>query len=115
MNIFLDDERNPSDVFWIQLPDVVWTITRTPDSFIDLIKNNSMKIKTISIDNDIQHVLEGYHLLKIICDMDIDNDYNLLRNDMIVYAHTMNNVNRQPILDYWSNYLNHKIAQKVLS
>lgn len=107
MNIFLDDERMPSDVFWIQLPNVTWEIVRTPEDFLNLIKNNPKSVKCISFDNDIQHELEGYHLLKMICEMDMDTGYKLLLEDMQVLAHTKNNVNQQPILNYWKNYQQH--------
>lgn len=108
MNIFLDDERIPSDVFWLTLPSIEWVIIRTPEEFIKCITDNPLMITNISFDNDIQHELEGYHLIKIICDMDMDSNYNLLNKDMKVYAHTMNSVNRQPIINYWINYQQHR-------
>lgn len=108
MNIFLDDERVPQDVFWLVLPDVEWFIIRTPEEFIKCINDNPLEIKCISFDNDIQHELEGYHLMKIICEMDMDSGYKLLPRDMKVYAHTMNSVNRQPIINYWDNYQEHR-------
>lgn len=112
MNIFLDDERNPEDVTWIMLPNVTWTVVRTPDEFLQTVTENPLKIDIITFDNDIQHQLEGYDLIKMICDKDMDNDYKLLLDSMQVFAHTMNMVNREPILNYWNNYLEHKLSMR---
>lgn len=37
-NLFLDDERVPSDVTWVQLPDVEWKIVRSYNQFVQYIQ-----------------------------------------------------------------------------
>jgi len=52
MNIFLDDERCPKDVKWIELPLVKGTIVRSYDEFIKKIKEYGSP-KRISFDHDL--------------------------------------------------------------
>lgn len=51
-NLFLDDLRNPSDVKWIELPSVVWTIVRNYKEFINIIEKMGVPYM-ISFDHDI--------------------------------------------------------------
>jgi hypothetical protein len=38
--IFLDDERHPNQVYWVNLPkDVNWTIVRSYDEFVETVAN----------------------------------------------------------------------------
>lgn len=52
MHIFLDDERKPSDVTWIDLPLLDWTIVRSFEEFAKIIYSNGMP-KFVSFDNDL--------------------------------------------------------------
>lgn len=36
-NLFLDDERNPGDVRWVGLPNVVWEVVRNYDEFVKIV------------------------------------------------------------------------------
>ena len=50
--IFLDDERIPSQVTWIELPFYPWTIVRNYNSFVDIIKEHGLPLH-ISFDHDL--------------------------------------------------------------
>lgn len=53
-NLFLDDERFPKDVTWIQLPDLKWTVVRTYDAFVNIITNPEYGMPEIcSFDHDL--------------------------------------------------------------
>jgi hypothetical protein len=52
MFLFLDDERDPSDVTWIDLPLFNWTIVRSYDEFVKTIEANGLP-KFISFDHDL--------------------------------------------------------------
>jgi hypothetical protein len=51
-NLFLDDERRPSQVTWVELPLVEWTIVRNYDAFVRVISSLGMP-KRISFDHDL--------------------------------------------------------------
>jgi hypothetical protein len=56
MNIFLDDERVPSDVTWLELPKVEWTIVRNFKEFTTLLDSaveNGQEIEFITFDHDL--------------------------------------------------------------
>lgn len=55
--LFLDDERVPQDVTWIQYPDnIEWIIVRNMEEFADYIHNLSFDI--YSFDHDLQDYWE---------------------------------------------------------
>ena len=81
---------------------------RTPDEFMNCIKSHNLDIEIISFDNDLGFDKEGYHLLKDICELDMDMDGKLLSEDVEIFAHTKNIINRGPILQYFHNYINFK-------
>jgi len=51
-NIFLDDERSPKDVTWIQLPLVNWEIVRNYFQFTSLITSKGLP-QNITFDHDL--------------------------------------------------------------
>lgn len=51
-NIFLDDERFPEKVTWVQLPKVHWEIIRDYDQFVQIIIERGLPIH-ISFDHDL--------------------------------------------------------------
>jgi hypothetical protein len=53
-NLFLDDERKPSQVNWIDLPLVEWTIVRNYDDFVRVISSMGMP-QRISFDHDLSN------------------------------------------------------------
>lgn len=51
--IFLDDERNPCEVKWTQIPDLPWTVVRTYGNFKALITVKGYLPEFISFDHDL--------------------------------------------------------------
>ena len=117
MNIFLDDERTPSQVTWINLPNVVWTIVRNYDDFVKLIETTNY-IKHVSFDHDLadQHYghglnndqidykqyteKTGMHCAKALTDWCLTNNTPL--PDYTV--HSLNPVGRNNIICYLEYY-----------
>lgn len=58
-NLFLDDTRDPIDVYWIKLPSVKWSIVRNYKQFIDTILRDGVP-EMISFDHDLanEHYIE---------------------------------------------------------
>lgn len=52
MNLFLDDIRDPKDVYWVQLPLVEWKIVRNYNEFCSWVETNGLP-KFISYDHDL--------------------------------------------------------------
>ena len=50
--LFIDDERNPSQVKWIDMPLGPWIIVRNYDAFVDYITKNGIPTH-ISFDHDL--------------------------------------------------------------
>ena len=60
-HLFLDDERQPSDVTWMVLPQVRWTIVRTQQAFQDHILTHGIP-GWISFDNDLGEDEHGVNM-----------------------------------------------------
>ena len=60
-HLFLDDERVPSNVKWLELPPYHWVIVRSFDEFVSTIKEHGIP-ETVSFDHDLaeEHYKE-YH------------------------------------------------------
>ena len=54
-NLFLDDERIPSHVTWIKLPDVEWKIVRNYTDFISTVEELGIP-RIITFDHDLADV-----------------------------------------------------------
>ena len=109
INIFLDDERYPEDVTWMQLPNVEWCIVRTALDFKDLVLEYGIKnIGYISFDHDIndwsgpedRREVTGYDLLRWMCDL--VTTYEIPK----CIFHTQNPIGRNNMESYYNNYLN---------
>lgn len=53
-NLFLDDERKPRDVTWVELPLVDWNIARDYNQFVEMIQRLGFP-KRVSFDHDLAH------------------------------------------------------------
>lgn len=51
-HLFLDDERKPKDVTWVELPPVEWVVVKTYEHFVATIKKNGVPT-TVSFDHDL--------------------------------------------------------------
>jgi hypothetical protein len=60
-NLFLDDERNPRGVTWVELPLVEWTIVRTYNDFVETIQSRGVP-QLVTFDHDLaeEHYREYY-------------------------------------------------------
>ena len=97
--LFLDDERNPSDVTWLTSPEGIptyqdstaWTIVRNQTEFQDYIEANGVP-SHISFDNDLGTGQgEGIFCAQWLVDQILDG--NLLWRPGFSYAvHSKNNI-----------------------
>jgi hypothetical protein len=61
MHIFLDDERVPGHVSWVAIPRANWTIVRSYEEFVELIKS-AEHIEFVSFDHDLGYEHYGHGL-----------------------------------------------------
>lgn len=121
LGIFLDDERNPEDVTWIDYPDSIeWIVVRNRSQFNIVVHTLLLKgiydvsciapKIIISFDHDIQcfeecdegcHEVTGYHLLKWMVDSIMDEELI----PPTCYFHTKNPVGKSNMENYWRNFL----------
>lgn len=60
--LFLDDERFPQDVTWVNLPKHNWTIVRNYADFVRTIENKGLPAE-IAFDHDLGHEhYQAYHV-----------------------------------------------------
>lgn len=59
--LFLDDERLPSHVKWVEMPNGPWVVVRNYDHFVKYITQHNMPT-FVSFDHDLsmEHYVEGY-------------------------------------------------------
>lgn len=110
--IFLDDERSPCDVTWIELCEKKgWYIVRNYNDFVSLIEDKIDWLnppKIISFDHDIASFdidgkeKTGYDCLKFLIEYCHLN--NIFPPECIF--HTMNSVGKNNMQSYYNNYLN---------
>ena len=101
--LFLDDERQPSDVSWINYPDNIdWYVVKTYAEFQEQI--NTDQYEVISLDHDIQDYFLGKemtgkdcigHLVNYCLDGDIDP------NLITVFVHSQNPTGKRNIESFW--------------
>lgn len=107
--IFLDDERIPTDVTWIQYPEISWAIVRDDIEFTKTFKKfvELGKPFVVSFDHDLQLIdgdeITGYTILKSMIEYMMDNDVNV---DIQCFFHTQNPIGKANMKQYWENYLN---------
>lgn len=107
-SIFLDDERIPTDVTWIELPDIKWSIIRDFEWFKFYI-NGGMP-EYITFDHDLQDFNEdgtentGYTCLKWLVDYCIDHDMML----PVCFFHSMNPIGVKNMKSYYENALKYQ-------
>jgi len=122
VNLFLDDERFPKDVKWIELPAVEWKIIRTFNEFVQFIEQNGPPA-IISFDHDLawpEHYEEyvkcrrldrqfeyenmkertGFCAAKWLCEYCQDNKIKFPE----YYVHTMNPIGKENIISYIESY-----------
>lgn len=123
-NLFLDDERKPVDVKWVNLPLVHWEIARNYDQFRDIINARGLPLR-ISFDHDLadEHYQEyfeashplnlshrfryekmkektGYECAKLLVEYCMNHKLPVPE----YFVHTMNPIGRDNIINYIEGY-----------
>lgn len=107
--LFIDDERYPQDVIWINYPDnIEWTTVRSHYEFSLELAYGDSDYDIYSFDHDIQsyddqgNELTGYDSLKCL----LSTEVMLGRFDKIkVFFHSMNPVGKKNMECYYQNYV----------
>lgn len=100
-HLFLDDERIPEDVFWVELPRAEWVVVRDYDEFVDTITREGIPAH-ISFDNDLgEDKLEGRHCAKWLIEYILDHHPVA---EFTFTVHSMNPVAAVAIEGYLSNF-----------
>lgn len=121
-NLFLDDERNPSDVTWApwqvqeKYRNEEWVICRSyADAMVEIINNGFPKY--ISFDHDLGHEddkYSGFYLAKQLVENDIISGNKESREaykfapDFAYYVHSKNPIGKANIEGLLNNYMKHK-------
>lgn len=111
VGVFLDDERNPEDVIWIQYPDnIEWKVVRTMREFVAwcvLVDKDVIQNAVFSFDHDLQDFdhsssveYTGYTCIKWLVDYLIYSDFKLPDS---VYFHSQNPIGRDNMQTYYEN------------
>lgn len=96
--LFLDDERNPEDVFWVEYPTGIdWTVVRCYDDFVS---ESSKGYSVISFDHDIQDFDDvgfertGFtcakHLVEIVLDKEVGMPVFYVHSKNVIGAANIN-------------------------
>lgn len=110
IGIFLDDERNPEDVTWLNYQEgIEWYVVRRMADFLFCIYNMSEEDYIISFDHDLQDFNltgqenTGYDCLKSLVDFCLDTGVNL----PVCFFHTQNPVGKENMRAYYENAKKH--------
>jgi len=131
-NLFLDDERIPSNVTWVKLPLVEWTIVRNYKQFVDTITAKGLP-KNISFDHDLA---DEHYVQSIASNQNKTHDFNYgtitektgydcakwlveycREKDLEIPAytvHSMSVVGKKNIISYLENYKLWRVNLKSL-
>lgn len=115
IGIFLDDERNPEDVFWLDYPeDIDWYVVRNYADFCFCISNMKSVNYLVSFDHDIQDFdvagqeLTGYDSLKALVELCLDTNVK----PPVCFFHTQNPVGKFNMQSYYINALK-QISEEI--
>lgn len=108
-NLFLDDERNPSDVYWMKVDygSYTWKIARSVDEAISLIEKYGFP-DSMSLDHDLgDNFPTGYDFVKWVVNEDMDNP--IMNEDAPeVFYHTQNPIGKKNMESLMTSYLSHR-------
>lgn len=112
--LFIDDERNPKDVTWVNLPKGVdWVVVRSFNEFVNTVLQKGLPV-FVSFDHDLADAhyanmpsaeKTGYDCAKWLVDYCLDSNLNIPE----FAVHSMNPVGAENIRRYLQN------AKKFLS
>lgn len=105
--VFLDDERLPEDVTWVNYPDnVTWVVVSSPETFNYAVKRLEEKCYDyfVSFDHDIQvfvnsEEITGYDILKKMVDEQLYGNKRIPE----CYFHTQNPIGKKNMQMYYNN------------
>ena len=110
--LFLDDERNPEDVTWINYPESIdWVVVRGYDEFFYEFHRETFQV--FSFDHDIQDFnhqgleLTGYTVLKAMLDTFLTTPHGLYTFPEHVLFHTQNPIGKVNMERYWKSFCKH--------
>ena len=107
--LFIDDERFPQDVTWIQYPEnVEWTIVRSFQDFNLELAHGDNDYQIYSFDHDIQSYINGreytgYDCLK--CLLNIETMVGNKLDNTQFFFHSQNVVGKKNMESYYQNYV----------
>ena len=104
-HLFLDDERNPSDVFWISIEKGDWQIVRSFQEAKDWVLKNGFP-DVISFDHDLGTELSGYDFAKWLVEYDLDT--GSMPEEFNYTVHSKNTVGQKNIEGLLNCYLQTK-------
>lgn len=115
--LFLDDERNPINVFWFKYPEnTKWDIVRSVEEFdsklIESLEYN-LPYNVISFDHDLGTIDEtdliaknGFHAMMSL--VDLLESYEVTKEKFpSICVHSQNPIGANNIIKYWNSYLNY--------
>ncbi len=110
--LFLDDERMPPDVTWINYPESIdWTVVRSYDEFFYEFHRHTFRV--FSFDHDIQDSnhrggeLTGYVVLKAMLYTFLTTPRGFFTLPEQVFFHTKNPIGKENMKSYWKNFCKH--------
>lgn len=120
--LFIDDERVPSDVTWVNIARTTeWAIVRSCDAAVDWVLENGFP-DVISFDHDLGYeafdtnengiiivtdateTKSGYDFAKWLVEYDMET--GLMPDDFSFTVHSMNPIGAKNIQSYLDNYIN---------
>lgn len=109
--LFLDDERIPQDVTWVEYPAAIeWKVVRTYDEFVAALTEDGADFALISFDHDLQDFdssgveRTGYTCMKWMSERALDTD---TPPPAIFHVHSKNGPGGGNIRSLYSNLLDH--------
>lgn len=111
--LFLDDERIPSDVYWIALPERDWSIVRNMEQFVAYLELFGTP-DIISFDNDLgDGEPEGRECLNWFVEQVLDGKLKIPENFRF-FIHSKNNIAAEAMRGKFENLLRHIGREDVL-
>lgn len=101
--LFLDDERNPEDVTWVNYPaNAEFTVVRNFEQFMKAVKNSEV-FDAFSLDHDIQEFKFGREFTGYTCLLEVMTNC-LTALPPCVVAHSKNPIGAKKITDLYTSY-----------
>lgn len=114
-NLFLDDERDPKDVFWApkkirdKYAKEQWTIARSKVEVAEAIAKHGSLPTFISFDHDLgEFTANGYEVMRWLVSIDMGEKecaFGKIPENFAFYVHSQNPIGARNIESYLSQYL----------